>query len=597
MVVGKKGVLVSFWPSLLIFHLVLVQCRKKAHEFLLLMHQKRKAQQQAQMSGSSGGGGSGSTGTGGIGGASFSSRPSVQARQQLTDEQKRDMYNEQKRRQAAMAAAQNSTSTADNQGTPSLDKLRQEVHQKREQIAMQGTDPQAGVPQFTPAAGKGAGAAASPAQPSATTKGKKVTRRKSGDSSKGTSRRTTPSSKQGTTTGAPPAAAVPVQVVTAMQPRPVIVEPPREYEELMQLIDHAVDYDWPSIGQLLGDKNDLNISEEERQLLYGDASPMPANVMTATANAAEGTQTSEDPEQATDKAKPVTLSQPGWGQKNVVSVRAAWAKIRLREKLKRESNASNSAPAVAGGLLTLPIPNEDSTAAIPKPTTIAEGPWVNEETAEQDEALALLSEASQIYLKGVLEKAIHCSRQRQNLDGIRLWHQHYASIEEEPKPAPRGPDGREETEEEKAKREEERQKRMKQNKPPLLLRLGCDVSRQVAQAQGNAALTVKRMEEALERQTDIPSRLRDLSPSAGLAEATSMNDLAMRPLLKEGAKKADYDAKRSFEIYGGKESKDPPFGRVPKQAKLLVDDFIMGSKLSQDGTYTKANDASCFLSF
>jgi hypothetical protein len=76
-----------------------------------------------------------------------------------------------------------------------------------------------------------------------------------------------------------------------------------------------------------------------------------------------------------------------------------------------------------------------------------------------------------------------------------------------------------------------------------------------------------------------------------------MNDLAMRPLLKEGAKKADYDAKRSFEIYGGKESKDPPFGRVPKQAKLLVDDFIMGSKLSQDGTYTKANDASCFLSF
>merc|ERR1712238_619126 len=68
------------------------------------------------------------------------------------------------------------------------------------------------------------------------------------------------------------------------------------------------------------------------------------------------------------------------------------------------------------------IPTVDSTSAT-KPEI--EGSWINEEAAEQDLALALLSGGCQIYLKGVLQKTIQCARQRQNLDGIRLWHQQY----------------------------------------------------------------------------------------------------------------------------------------------------------------------------
>jgi hypothetical protein len=44
------------------------------------------------------------------------------------------------------------------------------------------------------------------------------------------------------------------------------------------------------------------------------------------------------------------------------------------------------------------------------------------------------------------------------------------------------------------------------SKPPIGLRLGCDVSRQVALAAGNAARTVQRMEEALQRN---PAEKRD----------------------------------------------------------------------------------------
>ncbi|KAL3914230.1 MAG: hypothetical protein SGARI_000232 [Bacillariaceae sp.] len=535
---------------------------KKAQDFLLMMSQKRKAQQEA-----AGGGAS-------VGNASFGSRhsQSAQAKHNLTEQQKRAMYEERKRKQAAIAAQQK-----DKQVTP-LEQLRQEVHNKREQVAMQ--NPQAGLPQVTAAAGKGTSGAAQGQLPAAA-KGKKAVRRRSGTKQVGG--------------GSTVMTAAPIQIVTALT-KPVVVEPPREYEELMQLIDHAVDYDWPSIGQLLGDKDDLKISEEERQLLYGDTSPMPAAAM-AAAKSADATQPDTAAQgQTADATRSASLSQPGWGRTNVLSARGAWAKIRLREKKQRDASGSkSSAPTVAGGLLSLPTKDDKSGASTASPA--ADGLWVNEETAEQDKTLSLLSEGCQIYLKGVLEKAIQCSRQRQNLDGIRLWHQQYAAIEEEPKPVARGPDDPEETEEEKAKREKERQEKLKQNKPPLSLRLGCDISRQVAQSQGNAAMTVKRMEEALERQMDIPSHSRELTPSAGLAEATSMNDLAMRPLLKEGATKADYNAKRSFETYGGKESKDPPLGRVPKQAKLVVDDFIMGSKLSQEGPYNKAFTASHFISF
>mmetsp|Transcript_6903 Transcript_6903/g.10098 ORF Transcript_6903/g.10098 Transcript_6903/m.10098 type:complete len:82 (-) Transcript_6903:96-341(-) len=35
----------------------------------------------------------------------------------------------------------------------------------------------------------------------------------------------------------------------------------------------------------------------------------------------------------------------------------------------------------------------------------------------------------------------------------------------------------------------------------------------------------------------------------------------------------DLDARRSFEVYGGKDSGAPPLGRVPKKCKLTPKDF------------------------
>ena len=174
------------------------------------------------------------------------------------------------------------------------------------------------------------------------------------------------------------------------------------------------------------------------------------------------------------------------------------------------------------------------------------------------------------------------------LDGIRLWHQQYASIPQQKEASKGSKDNKEKDDTDNNNKE--------RKKPPLSLRLGCDITRQVAQAHGNAAMTVKRMEEALARQPGVPSRARILNEET-LSRARSMDDLAWRPLLKEGPKKADYQAKRSFEIYGGKDAKQPPLGRVPKKAKLNVDDLIMGSKLSMDSPYHKASTASSFISF
>jgi len=490
------------------------------------------------------------------------------------------------------------------------------------------------------ASSKTSGADAKTSAKSKTTK--KVVRRKSTDSA---------SARKSTTAKAAATSSTTNTIIKRV--REEENKPPREYKELMEAIDHAVEYDWPSLGQLLGNKADLKLTDEERQLLYGDNPPeslmkkkaikSPAKaVASLTGPAGAGTKAfgtnSQDPsssdpaaseeQQNNNKANKNRIGEdgvrPGWGKSNVLSARAAWARVRLKEVARRKREAKNHAPVVADGLLTLPSPavrppkqdasaattagttpvagataaavssgtpvpgtdTTDSTATPPAPLVLPEGYWVNEETAEQDKALALLSEGCQIYLKGALQKAIQCARQRQNLDGIRLWHQQYMFSK-----------GTTSVTASASSSKDSKSKSVdKSKKPPLSLRLGCDVSRQVFQAHGNAALTVKRMEEALDRQVGIPMHVRQLN-SETLLEATSMGDLSWRPPLKKGADKADTQAKRFFEIYGGKEAKDPPLGRVPKKAKLIVEDFVMGSELSVNGPFHKAHTVSSSITF
>mmetsp|Transcript_2366 Transcript_2366/g.6247 ORF Transcript_2366/g.6247 Transcript_2366/m.6247 type:complete len:220 (+) Transcript_2366:745-1404(+) len=194
--------------------------------------------------------------------------------------------------------------------------------------------------------------------------------------------------------------------------------------------------------------------------------------------------------------------------------------------------------------------------------------WMGEEVAEKDDTLALLSEGCQSFLRGILEKAIYCSRQRQNADGIRLWHDQHVLNQNANKSK-----GGEAKQPNRAKPEPDM--------PSLSLRLGCDVQRQVARAAGTTALTCKRMEEALGRQSDIAPESRHIS-KATFAEAHSMSDLAMRPQLKHGVRNADVNAKRAFDrvLRGPDETCEAPFGRLPKQAKLELIDLSVGMNFS-----------------
>jgi hypothetical protein len=106
------------------------------------------------------------------------------------------------------------------------------------------------------------------------------------------------------------------------------------------------------------------------------------------------------------------------------------------------------------------------------------------------------------------------------------------------------------------------------------------------------------MEEALERKLNDSSKNRVINDET-LAEASSMGEIALRPLLKAGVEKADVHAKRSFAVYGGIHAKDPPFGRAPKKGKLSieVEDFLVGSRIMTSNNFHRASNASGFLSF
>ena len=290
-------------------------------------------------------------------------------------------------------------------------------------------------------------------------------------------------------------------VVSRGSPMDVDQIPPREFAEFMVSLDHMVDYDWTTTALLLGSKDEPNLQEEQRKLVYGEGILAP---------------------------KPTYApASRGWSQRNVVTSRMAWARIRLpAQKEERRAIAAGNVPLVHG--ISLPSKLNTQPQQQQPMTT-----WFNEDATEADLVCAMLSEATEVYLKGLLEKAVACARQRQNTEGVRHWHLQH------------GP-----------------------TKPPLSLRLGCEVRRQVAQSMGNAAKTVQRMEAAVQRSKKSSINIQVET----WVDASSMADMAMKAPLVSAVEQADYHAKRSFETHGGKESGGPPF-RVPKKAKLTTHDF------------------------
>ena len=308
-----------------------------------------------------------------------------------------------------------------------------------------------------------------------------------------------------------------------------------EVAELMEMLDHAVRYDDYTASVLLSEefRAELDLDNEQERLLFGDGDLLGRSrvvVVPAQGNSGEG----NDQEQGTDEEhgngqqhsskadRPMLAAHRGWSSRNMLGARTAWARIRLAERIDHHRPKRST------------LPGEKPAEVPPLPPEFA---WQNEEEAESDEALALLSEATEVYLRSMLEGAVGGARQRLNIDGVRLWYQQHSG-----------------------------------KKAPLCLRLGCDVKRQEALAVGNAAMVVKRMEEALGRQK-MPQRERNLKSDETLLQAVSMSDLSKRPRLARAAERAEFDAKRSFDIYGGKDSGAPPLGRIPKKAKILAKDL------------------------
>ena len=364
-------------------------------------------------------------------------------------------------------------------------------------------------------------------------------------------------------------------------------EPPHK---LMETIDHATLIDvkgFPSLFNTQEYRMDVNLDEEQRILLYGDEKQQ-AKVKDITMAASAALDTAMDAESREAKFKeagvpPLPTRIPsvydGWGTKNVVSVRNAWAKVRLpesemqrAEKQKEEFDKAQAErpmdglqvtkpPVLAERVLSSPPSGEQLSSSVVAPAasvpTIENDTtnhvWFNEARAEQDPTLALLSEATEVFLKTTIEKAISKARLRQNLDGVRLWHTlqahsnipNYASSDEVPT-------------------------------PPAFIRLGCDVRRQIALAEGNAAKVYQRMEEAISRQNDTyHTNDSTTDPETMLLESTSMGDLSKKPPLKSAAEKANADAKRKFAVFVGSEIK-PPLGSVPTQAKVTLQDIVVG---------------------
>mmetsp|Transcript_40053 Transcript_40053/g.96654 ORF Transcript_40053/g.96654 Transcript_40053/m.96654 type:complete len:794 (+) Transcript_40053:78-2459(+) len=428
--------------------------------------------------------------SGAQGSSSSSSTHALKQQQQQQQQQqleRQKLQQQQQRQRAAQMQAQRRTAQAQHhqqqQQSPNLALLQQEVSNRRSEIARVGgvrTQTSANV---------------------VPTKGTVVQQKKPA----------VPKVKGRAVTPTPRKPGTPV----AGSPTGKAEEPPKEYLELMQMVDHAVLFDYKAAGQLIkSNKADLQVNQEQRKLLYSERNPKPS------------------------PPKKEAGLRSGWDRTNVFSARAAWARVRLPE-----GKTSPKTPVVGGGLLTLP-------SATPAYTNEASTTWTNEEKAEQDVVLAMLSEGCQHYLKGILQKAVHCARQRQNVDGVRLWHQQHTAATQGKAAA-------------------------------LSLRLGCDISRQLAQAAGSAATTCKRMEEALERQSHVPASTRILNDET-LEGATSMGDLSLRPQLAKAVEGADLQARRSYELYGGKHSSEPPLGRVPKKAKVEKIDLIRGSNLGDN---------------
>lgn len=410
----------------------------------------------------------------------------------------------------------------------------------------------------------------------------------------------------------------------------------RETTTLLEMIDHATLIDvknLPSIFTSKAFKMDVSLVEEQKILLYGDADAQ-ARVKNVAMAATMALDATLDVEARGTYFKEVGVSPlpmtipamyDGWGTRNVVSVRNAWAKIRLPEresqlaemKIVEEERVMRQRPMFPQ--TTLPISDEVTSIVKNAQDLLGEDEmkidtemassfhlkeedvfsvendttnhaWFNEVRAEQDPTLLLLSESTERYLKSTIEAAICKARLRLNLQGVRLWHtlQTHAVVAAAAATAATTttttPSNSNEINPTAATAAAvpivaDNNVELLPPPPAALIRLGCDVRRQVALSQGNAAKVYQRMEEAITRRIeDYPPRYNPNDIDQMWSQSTSMGELSTKPYLKNAASTADADAKRKFAVFCGADATDPPFGRVPMEVKVILQDIDVGTE-------------------
>ncbi|KAL7428759.1 hypothetical protein ACHAXH_000896 [Discostella pseudostelligera] len=359
---------------------------------------------------------------------------------------------------------------------------------------------------------------------------------------------------------------------------------------LMESIDHATMLDVKRLPNIFTSKEykfDVSLNEEQKILLYGGDEEHQRKMKEITDASTKALDTDVDLDAKLKDAgvPPLPSKIPtmynGWGDRNILSVRNAWAKVRLpeselrRAKLEKDASEEKTRPSILVAEVSEERSGPTSPSSVAMDVLTIENDttnhvWFNESRAEQDMTLALLSEATEKYLKSTIESALAKARLRHNLDGVRLWHTlqaHHAaaasatistaytknSTEDPPFPP-----------------------------PPAFIRLGCDVRRQIALSEGNATKVYQRMEEALSRQNDGSYSNDDNEHM--LLESTSMADFAKKAPLKHAVQRAEADAKRKFAVFGGVDSTGPPLGRVPKEAKVTLQDLAVSSLGSRSST-------------
>ena len=310
--------------------------------------------------------------------------------------------------------------------------------------------------------------------------------------------------------------------------------------DIVAMLEQNVRYDPFSAAKLLSRENlaeRLNLDREQKILLYG--------ITSFTSRQSKLRIPRRTCDEVPNKTNANVL-QPvlfkGWDQRNIVNTRIAYSKVHCSSRAKQQPENKR-------------IQDEDENAHVMKADeenhcdtifgSVDQQEWINEEVAENNPMLTLISEAVQLFTKRILEKAVTFSRKKQNLDAIRLWHLHHLGIPNH-------------------------------NKPPLGLQLGCDVQRQHALADAEAGNACYRMEQALSRRAIGIVDTEDLDSEDVISKATNLSDLARRVKLPNGANDAEVFTKKRLQQYDGRSDMitEPPFGRVPKRCKVVPDDLI-----------------------